>query len=118
MRRIFALAPIALLLAAPTRAEDASSSVGATIGRFFEGVGLRNAPPPRVDFVERSRPADLDYTPLGPKVTRPDLKTVRAEADAMQKELEAAAAAARARAARVKTPDAPTKSRDGAARRP
>jgi hypothetical protein len=119
MRRIFALAPIALLLAAPARAEeDAPSSVGATIGRFFEGVGLRNAPPPRVDFVERSRPTDLDYAPLGTKETRPDLKAIRAEADAVQKELEAAGAAARARAARVKTPDAPGKSRDGAARRP
>jgi hypothetical protein len=118
MRRIFALAPIALLLAAPARAEEAPSSVGATIGRFFEGVGMRNAPPPRVDFVERSRPSDLDYAPLEPKATRPDVKAISAQADALQKELEAAGAAARARAARVKTPDAPTKSRDGGARRP
>jgi hypothetical protein len=119
MRPIFTLLAIAAaLLASPARAEDAGpSSVGEAIGRFFESVGVRNAPPPRADFVERSRPADLDYAPFAKREPRPDKKQISADAAALQKELETAGAAARARAARVKTPDPPAKSRD-AVRRP
>jgi hypothetical protein len=86
-------------------AEDsAPSSVGEAIGRMFEGVGLRNSPPPSADFVTRSRPSQLDYAPFATQGSRPDKTKIREDSAALQKELEAAGAANRARAARVKRP--------------
>jgi hypothetical protein len=123
MRSFFSLLLIvAAAQASAARAEErGAGSVGGTIGQFFEGVGLRNAPPPAADFVERSRPAELDYAPFADPASRPDAKKNREDAAARQKELEAAVAANRVRAARVRTPDVPkarSAARDSGAHRP
>lgn len=119
---IIAAAPVCSAQVSSARAEErGAGSVGGVMGRFFEGVGLRNAPQPAADFVERSRPAEIDYAPFASPAPRPDAKKIREDAAARQKELEAAGAANRARAARVRTPDVPkarTAARDAGARRP
>ncbi len=64
------------------------------------GAGPRLAPTP--DFVERSRPANLDYMPIGtavpgrptPARTAEEIKAAEAELDALRTRNEAAGAAA------------------------
>ncbi|WP_199049345.1 hypothetical protein [Microvirga splendida] len=64
------------------------------------GAGPRMAPTP--DFVERSRPATLDYMPIGtsaperatPARTAEEIKAAEAELDALRSRNEAAGAAA------------------------
>jgi len=95
--------------------ESGSETVGASIGKFFEGLDMRRPPPPPADFVTHSRTGATSYTPFAaptpPADVKKDAKKSAARAAALEKELAAAAAANRARGARVKIPDAPKERR-------
>lgn len=93
-------------LSAPARAADGGpATIGEAIGKLFESANLRSTPPPAADFVVRSRPAELDYTPLAKPQTGPPGTRNASELQKLEKELGAAAAANRSRAARVRAPD-------------
>lgn len=92
------------LAAGPTRAQEQPSTGGALIGRFWDAIGMRAAPPPPPDFVRNSRAQQLDYKPLAPS-PGPTKKRSAAEMQALDASLESAVAANRAKAARVKIPD-------------
>jgi len=92
-------------------AQEAPSSGGALIGRFFDAAGLRAPPPQTADFVRESRPERMDYRPFDPTAQKDPKRKSAADLRAMGAGLEAAAAENRRKAASVARPDAPAKPR-------
>lgn len=93
------------VLGSVAAAQEAPTTGGALIGRFWDATGLRAPPPPAADFVRESRSPQLNYQPLSPP-PGPTRKRAAAEMQALGASLDAAVAANSARAARVKIPDA------------
>lgn len=98
------LAALALAFAGAAQAQEAPSTVGRAIGGLFDALGARKTPPAAPDFVQESRPAQLDYVPLTVKA-KGDPKRDAAQMRAVGAELDRAAAENKRKAARVKIPN-------------
>jgi hypothetical protein len=82
------LAAIALLVALPGCAGDTNP-----VRDAFVAVGAASPPPKRPDFVQKTRPEDLDYIPISkPSPVPPPKARTAAEVQALEAELEAARA--------------------------
>ncbi len=101
--RLLALAAFCMT-APPLSAQEGLPTPGEAIGRVFDAVGLRNAPPPAPDFVVKSRGAPLDYKPLQP-TDRENHRKPAAELQSIEADMANAAARNKAAASRVAVPD-------------
>ncbi len=118
-------APVSVALMASLGLAGCAADVN-PVRDMFVAVGAGGKPAPAPEFVAGSRPANLDYVPVGTTKAGPakparkpeEAKAVEAELDALRTRQEADAAALRAAAAAAAGPVTPAPPVSPAAKKP